>query len=284
MPWFKVDDSFWSHPKLSELSHAAISLWVRAGAYCAQHLTDGRVTAATVTRQLWTGTEAADELAAAGLWDALDDGSGWQFHDWLEYQPTAAETEQKRAAARERVQRARAKKRATSDAGNADVRANSSVTSGERTAQQSRDSDVTEGARSQDVRSTPNPNPNPMTTDVVIDPPTPRRGEQAKGKGKSRGTRLDADWRPDADTVAKIAAELPGLDYQREHAVFVDYWLAQPGQRGVKVDWAATWRNWMRRAAERGSSGQSASQRPTPMQRAQQTMQLATALDMGELS
>jgi hypothetical protein len=29
--------------------------------------------------------------------------------------------------------------------------------------------------------------------------------------------------------------------------VFVDYWIAQPGQRGVKVDWEATWRNWMRR-------------------------------------
>ncbi|MEV6851674.1 hypothetical protein [Actinoplanes sp. NPDC051411] len=28
---------------------------------------------------------------------------------------------------------------------------------------------------------------------------------------------------------------------------FVDYWKAQPGQRGRKTDWLATWRNWMRR-------------------------------------
>jgi phage terminase Nu1 subunit (DNA packaging protein) len=29
--------------------------------------------------------------------------------------------------------------------------------------------------------------------------------------------------------------------------MFVDYWIAQPGQKGVKTDWDATWRNWMRR-------------------------------------
>lgn len=27
---------------------------------------------------------------------------------------------------------------------------------------------------------------------------------------------------------------------------FRDYWKAQPGQRGVKADWFATWRNWCR--------------------------------------
>jgi hypothetical protein len=28
---------------------------------------------------------------------------------------------------------------------------------------------------------------------------------------------------------------------------FRDYWIAQPGQKGVKTDWDATWRNWVRR-------------------------------------
>lgn len=35
-----------------------------------------------------------------------------------------------------------------------------------------------------------------------------------------------------------------------EAAKFRDYWVAQPGQKGVKLDWPATWRNWCRRAAE----------------------------------
>ena len=27
---------------------------------------------------------------------------------------------------------------------------------------------------------------------------------------------------------------------------FKDYWIAQAGQKGVKLDWFATWRNWVR--------------------------------------
>ena len=32
---------------------------------------------------------------------------------------------------------------------------------------------------------------------------------------------------------------------------FRDYWIAKPGRDAVKVDWLATWRNWVRREAER---------------------------------
>ncbi|MCA9101921.1 MAG: hypothetical protein KDA63_12250, partial [Planctomycetales bacterium] len=36
-----------------------------------------------------------------------------------------------------------------------------------------------------------------------------------------------------------------------EFAKFIDYWKAIPGSKGRKVDWDATFRNWIRRAAER---------------------------------
>jgi hypothetical protein len=29
---------------------------------------------------------------------------------------------------------------------------------------------------------------------------------------------------------------------------FRDYWTSQPGQKGTKTDWQATWRNWIRNA------------------------------------
>lgn len=29
-------------------------------------------------------------------------------------------------------------------------------------------------------------------------------------------------------------------------ALFFDYWIAQPGAKGRKLDWSATWRNWVR--------------------------------------
>lgn len=42
----------------------------------------------------------------------------------------------------------------------------------------------------------------------------------------------------------------PAIHGVNETARFVDYWRAQPGQRGVKTDWPATWRNWMRKAQD----------------------------------
>jgi hypothetical protein len=39
----------------------------------------------------------------------------------------------------------------------------------------------------------------------------------------------------------------PELDPRETFDGFRDYWIAQPGQKGVKTDWTATWRNWVRR-------------------------------------
>lgn len=62
------------------------------------------------------------------------------------------------------------------------------------------------------------------------------------------GTRLPPDWQPPQDQIARIERELPQVDWRAETEKFRDYWIAQPGQRGVKLDWPATWRNWMRNA------------------------------------
>lgn len=94
MPWFKVDDQFWSHPKVVELSPDAVSLWVRAGSYAAQHLTDGIVTYGIV-RMLAADRDAATELTNAGLWDQKDSRT-WSFHDWEDYQPDAIASKERR--------------------------------------------------------------------------------------------------------------------------------------------------------------------------------------------
>lgn len=36
-----------------------------------------------------------------------------------------------------------------------------------------------------------------------------------------------------------------------DHESFCDYWRGVPGTKGRKLDWVATWRNWMRREHER---------------------------------
>jgi hypothetical protein len=79
-------------------------------------------------------------------------------------------------------------------------------------------------------------------------------------RGRARGTRLPPDWAPTAEQLD--AARAAGCrDVAKTAATFRDHWLAQPGQRGLKLDWAATWRNWVRRepAFERPSGVQRAS-------------------------
>lgn len=72
-----------------------------------------------------------------------------------------------------------------------------------------------------------------------------------KEPSRGRGSRLPADWQPGHEGIA--FAESCGLRNGRANAEverFRDYWSAQPGQKGVKTDWPATWRNWARRAGE----------------------------------
>jgi hypothetical protein len=48
--------------------------------------------------------------------------------------------------------------------------------------------------------------------------------------------------------------ECPTVDGRRETEKFIDYFRAAPGAKGVKLDWLATWRNWMRKAEETAAS------------------------------
>lgn len=104
MTWFKVDDAFWAHPKTLALSDSALALWLRAGSYCAQQLTDGHVRREALL--MLRGNEfAADDLVDAELWHETKDG--YVFHDWEKYQPTRAKVEAERDAWRERQNRHR---------------------------------------------------------------------------------------------------------------------------------------------------------------------------------
>jgi hypothetical protein len=68
---------------------------------------------------------------------------------------------------------------------------------------------------------------------------------------RKRGTRLPDDWEPSAADLEWLGTEqLSRADAIRETDKFRDYWHAQPGQRGVKLDWSLTWRNWIRKAAD----------------------------------
>jgi hypothetical protein len=73
----------------------------------------------------------------------------------------------------------------------------------------------------------------------------------------SKGSRLPDDWAPDSDLLAWTKAEFPSVSVATELPKFADYWRGKPGADGRKSDWAATWRNWIRRAAEDRKPSQS---------------------------
>jgi hypothetical protein len=81
--------------------------------------------------------------------------------------------------------------------------------------------------------------------------------EQKKTNTKTsssfRATRLPDNFMPDEKMRAWFADEKlsTAIDGVAEHAKFVDYFAGAPGMKGRKCDWPATWRNWMRTAAER---------------------------------
>lgn len=63
-------------------------------------------------------------------------------------------------------------------------------------------------------------------------------------------SRLPQGWVPDPADFLKaldlIGAERTATELEK----FTDYWRAVPGAKGRKLDWSATYRNWIRRAAE----------------------------------
>lgn len=105
MTWFVIDDTFAFHPKVVAAGNA-ITLWVRAGAWCAQQLTDGHVPAYMIS-SLGSKRDAG-KLVEVGLWERVDDG--YVFHDWSSYQQSRAEVERKRRQNADRVAKWRKRK------------------------------------------------------------------------------------------------------------------------------------------------------------------------------
>jgi len=68
-------------------------------------------------------------------------------------------------------------------------------------------------------------------------------------RSSKRGTRLPDDFAPDIGWA--MSHGLSRQQAQREAEKFRNYWIAKPGQGGVKKDWPATWRNWVLNCADR---------------------------------
>ncbi|MGW9041224.1 mucin-2 [Streptomyces lydicus] len=200
MSWFKVDDTAHAHPKVLRAGNAALGLWVRAGAYAAQHLTEGVIPA--VVAQLYGTAPQARKLVTAGLWHAhghncpacpQPPAGDYVMHDYLTYNPTRATVEDDRAAAAARQRRAREKaaeqrnqERNPADSSANRPRIDDESTTENRESRANRiefpDDIAGQGTTSQrdgmDPSRSPRPDPSPTTSYGGSNPPTPQ-GEQA---------------------------------------------------------------------------------------------------------
>ena len=77
-----------------------------------------------------------------------------------------------------------------------------------------------------------------------------------------RGTRLPDDWTLPDEWRRWASAHLPDARINDEEEKFRDYWISKPGKDGVKLNRHATWRNWVRRAAESVPNGGNGAAKP----------------------
>lgn len=87
--------------------------------------------------------------------------------------------------------------------------------------------------------------------------------DTGKKSSASKGSRLPADWQLPKAWGEWALQEAPTWAPEQVRKVaerFRDYWIAKPGREGFKADWLATWRNWVRREAERTSAAPARSQ------------------------
>lgn len=239
MTWFKVDDNLAFHRKVVAAGNAAMGLWVRAGSWCAQHLTDGFIPDQIV---IMLGTRPqASRLVKSGLWAQVP--GGFIFHEWNENgrQPTAQKVRdlRKSTAARQAAWKRRNYGKAQVDEGGNGV--TNAVTNTVAHA-------VSNGVTN-DVPSRPDP-----TTTTSADDFESERSPSAAGATSAprergpRGTRIPDDFEVTPSMVSWARENAPHADGRIETDQFRDYWTAKSGKDATKIDWEATWRSWMRNA------------------------------------
>lgn len=92
--------------------------------------------------------------------------------------------------------------------------------------------------------------------------PKPSENRQEPERGRAvrsatpLGSRIPPDWKPSAEDIDFCRQRRPDLDLDQVAETFRDHWSALSGKGATKLDWSATWRNWVRR--ERSSPGAAA--------------------------
>lgn len=242
MAWFKVDDDLAFHAKVVQAGNAAMGLWVRAGAYCGQHLTDGFV-AREVALAMGRKAEI-NRLVDVGLWEPaeVDGKPGWRFHEFLDRNPSRDEVEQKRREEADRKAAWRARRAAQRAGQDRDGDGTDDDVPSGHPPDETRDTHVSPTGVP-DLSRSSRPEPDPVSPNG--DTPSLRSGAAQK-----RGTRLPDDFAV-TDEMRAWARGRGFTDPQIDEITeqFTRYWRAKSGRDATKRDWPATWQNWVAKEA-----------------------------------
>jgi len=108
MSWIKLDTDFFENVKVDRLSANAKLMYINCIMWSGQRLTDGAIPEHLILRlsRQSRASRAADlvqELATNGLFEVTE--TGYQIHNYLEYQSSKAQAEQRKDAGAERQRR-----------------------------------------------------------------------------------------------------------------------------------------------------------------------------------
>jgi len=99
MAWFRLDDQGAFHEKVIEAGNEAYGAWCRAGQWSSGRGTEGRITRAMALTiaplKIWLKLIAAKGRSEMGLVEAA--GDDFQMHDFLDWNPTVQEVDERRA-------------------------------------------------------------------------------------------------------------------------------------------------------------------------------------------
>ena len=220
--WWKGEGRLHSHPKVLAAGNAAVGAWVRMCCWCAEYRTDG-VIPGYMVRSFATEAELGKLLTCGGpnRHGLLEPHTPetYQVHDFLDYNPSAAEW------AHVSAERARA------GAAGAAARWDGK-----------RDGNC-HGNRSGKPMADPDPDPDPDS-----DPEAEEKSTYAQRQSRKKA--MPEGWVPD-ETRAKLARDL-GLDVNSEADAFRDW----TGAKGYKyINWQLAFASHLRSQVKRENGG-----------------------------
>ena len=93
--------------------------------------------------------------------------------------------------------------------------------------------------------------PKQCERNAIHKPKVKREAKASPKKAPDKGSRLPENWELNrADGEWAVSQGMAEERVRFEADKFRDYWLGVPGAKGRKVDWASTWRNWIRKALD----------------------------------